>query len=143
MHAPPKPTHAEVVNILDTLRKLHNDLAAKTREAHQLQMLPGNSPPANFEFFMQLGKVLEDCATDADRLRIRIERDRTNEDLVETVTVNRREDLATMIRYLDKVAQQVADLVGRYEAEIEKQASHREREQKSLDTLDAVLDHYK
>lgn len=133
---------ARMVNIIKTLEAIHVEFFGKKDEAQTLLQLPENLNPSTLKFFMDLGRVLAECATEADRLRVRIERGKASEDLAHTVQASRREDLATMIHYLDKVAQQVGDLVTSFEDELSKQGDHRKREQGTLDRLDKVLKNY-
>lgn len=142
IHEPTLEQKAHAINILGTLSLLHKELLQKSEQAHKLELLPGNLTPSIIEFFGEVEILLNECATEADRLRIRIERDHETQDLVHVVQLGRREDLATMIRSLDSVTQRVADLVATYEAEVEKAAAHREREDQALTLLETVLKQY-
>jgi len=133
---------ARALDVVRRLNDLHDTLMGKMGEAHALEKLPDNLTPAFLEFMNELETVLSNCATEADRFRIKIEHERASEDFTDTVQRSRREDLATMIHYLDKVSQQVADLVTTFEGELEKVAQHRQREEDTLDKVDNILKKY-
>lgn len=140
-----EPTVEQKARALDVVRRLnelHTVLMGKMSEIHALEKLPENLTPAFLGFMDELGTVLSNCANEADKFRIKIEQERASENFTKTVQLSRREDLATMIHYLDKVSQQVADLVTNFEAELQKAAEHRQRETDTLDKVDSILKKY-
>lgn len=142
IHEPTVEQKAHALDIYGRLKELHDELTDKANQARQMELLPENLSPTIIEYFNGVATLLDECATAADRLRIKIEHERASEDFSITVQRARSEDLATMINYLDKVSQQVKNLVDSYEAEMEKQAAQREREGKMLDLLNKVLIKY-
>lgn len=142
IHEPTLEQKAKALDIFERLSKLHDELIQKSNLARKIEINPENMNAHMIEYLHCVQGLLDECATEADRLRIKIEHSRTSEDFAKTVQLSRREDLATMIHYLDKVSQQVSDLVTRYETDLEKQAAHRQKEAQTLDHLNVVLDQY-
>jgi hypothetical protein len=142
IHEPTTEQKAQALDIIGRLEKLHNELVVKSNLTHKIEGNAEFLSPAMIEYWNGIAQFLDECATEADRLRIRIERDRETKDLSLEFQRSRSEDLATMIRALDGIEKQISTLIGTYDVEIKKQAAHREKEDETLKILRDVLKRY-